>query len=58
MSITTCSNFAAVDALTADDIEVHRLFNDVFTLVKPLSALQEEPLRSRVMAHLQKQAVA
>lgn len=48
--------FAAVDALTANDIEVHRLLSEVFGMVKPFSALQEEPLRSRVMAHLQQQA--
>jgi 2-polyprenyl-6-methoxyphenol hydroxylase-like FAD-dependent oxidoreductase len=42
--------FAAVDALTADDIEVHRLLTEVYNLVKPLSALDEESLRSRVEA--------
>jgi 2-polyprenyl-6-methoxyphenol hydroxylase-like FAD-dependent oxidoreductase len=50
--------FAALDALTADDIEVHRLIIEVFHLVKPLSALQEEPLRSRVLARQQQQAPA
>jgi hypothetical protein len=40
-----------VDALTADDIEVHRLMVEVFNLVKPLSTLSEEPWRSRVEAH-------
>jgi 2-polyprenyl-6-methoxyphenol hydroxylase-like FAD-dependent oxidoreductase len=45
--------FAALDALTADDVEVYRLLVDVFHLVKPLSALHEEPLRSRVLAHQQ-----
>jgi 2-polyprenyl-6-methoxyphenol hydroxylase-like FAD-dependent oxidoreductase len=43
--------FAALDALTAEDVEVHRLMVDVFNLVKPLSALYEEPWRSRVLAH-------
>jgi 2-polyprenyl-6-methoxyphenol hydroxylase-like FAD-dependent oxidoreductase len=43
--------FADVDALTADDIEVQRLVTEVFNLAKPLSALGEEPLRSRVEAH-------
>jgi hypothetical protein len=43
--------FADVDALTAEDIEVHRLLTEVFNLAKPLSALWEEPLRSRVEAY-------
>jgi 2-polyprenyl-6-methoxyphenol hydroxylase-like FAD-dependent oxidoreductase len=47
--------FAALDALTADDVEVYRLLVDVFHLVKPLSALHEEPLRSRVVARQQNQ---
>ena len=47
--------FAALDALTADDVEVHRLVVNVLNLVKPLSALNEEPLRSRVVAQQQKQ---
>jgi hypothetical protein len=42
--------FAAVNALTAADSEVHRLLIEVLTLCKPLSALNEEPLRSRVLA--------
>jgi hypothetical protein len=42
--------FAALDALTAEDVEIYRLMVDVFNLVKPLSALHEEPLRSRVLA--------
>jgi 2-polyprenyl-6-methoxyphenol hydroxylase-like FAD-dependent oxidoreductase len=42
--------FAQLDALTADDIEVHRLLTEVYNLVKPLSALDEESLRSRVEA--------
>ena len=45
--------FAALDALTADNVEVYRLLVDVFQLVKPLSALYEEPVRCRVMAHQQ-----
>ena len=48
--------FAALDALTVKDIEVHRLVIEVFHLVKPLSALREEPLRSRVLAQQQQQA--
>jgi 2-polyprenyl-6-methoxyphenol hydroxylase-like FAD-dependent oxidoreductase len=43
--------FADVDALTAEDLEVQRLMVEVLNLVKPLSALREEPLRSRVEAH-------
>ena len=42
--------FAALDALQAQDIAVQRLLSDVLNLVKPLSALYEEPLRSRVLA--------
>lgn len=47
--------FAAVDALTVEDVEVHKLMTEVFALAKPLSALREEPLRSRVMAQQRKQ---
>jgi hypothetical protein len=50
--------FAAVDALTAEDVEVHRLMVEVFNLMKPLSALREEPLRSRALEQLRKQARA
>jgi 2-polyprenyl-6-methoxyphenol hydroxylase-like FAD-dependent oxidoreductase len=42
--------FAALDRLAQGDKEVLRLMTEVFYLVKPLSTLQEEPLRSRVMA--------
>ena len=42
--------FRDVDALTAEDDEVHRLVVEVLNLAKPLSALREEPLRSRVEA--------
>jgi 2-polyprenyl-6-methoxyphenol hydroxylase-like FAD-dependent oxidoreductase len=49
--------FAAVDALTAEDVEVHRLVTEVFQLTKPLSVLRQEPLRSRVMACRQKRAM-
>ncbi len=44
--------FMALDKLVAEDIEVQRLMTEVFQLTKPLSALVEEPLRSRVMARL------
>jgi 2-polyprenyl-6-methoxyphenol hydroxylase-like FAD-dependent oxidoreductase len=43
--------FADVDALTADDLEIQRLVVEVLNLAKPLSALQEEPLRRRAEAH-------
>src|SRR5262249_26162728 len=44
--------FMAVDALAADDVEVQRLLAEVGGLCKPLSALNEEPLRSRALAWL------
>jgi 2-polyprenyl-6-methoxyphenol hydroxylase-like FAD-dependent oxidoreductase len=43
--------FADVDALTAEDPEVHRLVTEVLNLVKPFSALREEPWRRRAEAH-------
>jgi 2-polyprenyl-6-methoxyphenol hydroxylase-like FAD-dependent oxidoreductase len=43
--------FADVDALTAEDLDVHRLVTEVLNLVKPLSVLREEPWRSRAEAH-------
>jgi 2-polyprenyl-6-methoxyphenol hydroxylase-like FAD-dependent oxidoreductase len=43
--------FADVDALSAEDFEVQQLVAEVLNLAKPLSVLQEEPLRSRVEAH-------
>jgi 2-polyprenyl-6-methoxyphenol hydroxylase-like FAD-dependent oxidoreductase len=43
---------AALDRLQADDIELQRLVMAVFHLARPLSALHEEPLRSRVLAHM------
>jgi 2-polyprenyl-6-methoxyphenol hydroxylase-like FAD-dependent oxidoreductase len=46
--------FAALDALTAEDVEIHRLLVEVFNLAKPLSSLRDEPLRSRVEAQRQK----
>jgi 2-polyprenyl-6-methoxyphenol hydroxylase-like FAD-dependent oxidoreductase len=41
--------FAALDALAAEDLDVHRLVTEVFQLARPLSALSGEPLRSRVL---------
>jgi len=45
--------FAALDSLQAEDIDVQRLVTEVFQLTKPLSALREEPLLSRILARLQ-----
>jgi len=42
--------FAAVVSLSAEDPELHRLMSEVFSLCKPLSTLNEEPLRSRALA--------
>lgn len=39
---------AAVEELSAEEKEVQKLVWEVFNLAKPLSALSEEPLRSRV----------
>lgn len=44
--------FAALDALQAEDFELSQLMAEVFQLTKPLSALLEDPLRTRVMAQL------
>ncbi len=44
--------FAALDRLQVDDREVQRLVAEVFHLLRPLSALQEEPLRSRALARM------
>jgi hypothetical protein len=40
--------FAVLDLLQPEDPEIRRLMTEVFHLVTPLSALLEEPLRSRV----------
>jgi 2-polyprenyl-6-methoxyphenol hydroxylase-like FAD-dependent oxidoreductase len=50
--------FAALDSLQSEDIEVQRLIMEVFQLQKPLSALTDEPIRSRVLQRMQKQATA
>jgi len=44
--------FAALDRLQRDDPDLQRLVTEVFHLVRPLSALRDEPLRSRVVATL------
>ena len=46
-----------VDALTAEDGEVHRLLAEVLNLAKPLSVLREEPIRSRVEAQQRKREI-
>jgi hypothetical protein len=43
--------FAAVDALSAEDLDLQLLMAEVLNLAKPLSVLREEPLRSRVEAY-------
>jgi hypothetical protein len=39
-----------LDRLQTKDPEIRRLMSEVFHLVKPLSVLFEEPIRSRVLA--------
>ena len=43
---------AALDRLQVDDLELQHLMMAVFHLTQPLSALHEEPLRSRVLARM------
>lgn len=43
---------AALDSLIPEDPQVHRMLAEVVNLAQPLSALNEEPLRSRVLARL------
>src|SRR6516165_2587702 len=44
--------FAGLDKLAQEDSEVLRLMTEVFHLVQPISVLQQEPLRSRVLGRL------
>jgi 2-polyprenyl-6-methoxyphenol hydroxylase-like FAD-dependent oxidoreductase len=44
--------FAALDQLQTEDPEIRRLITEVFQLVRPLSTLLEEPLRSRILARM------
>jgi hypothetical protein len=44
--------------LQRDDPAVQRLVTEVFQLTKPLSVLNEEPLRSRALEQLQRQTRA
>jgi hypothetical protein len=48
----------ALGEIVNEDIDVHRLVVEVVGLAKPFSALMEEPLRSRVVAQMQKGAAA
>jgi 2-polyprenyl-6-methoxyphenol hydroxylase-like FAD-dependent oxidoreductase len=43
---------AALDRLQSEDTEILRLMTEVFHLITPLSALTEEPIRSRVLARM------
>jgi flavin-dependent dehydrogenase len=47
--------FAVLDSLQTEDIDVQRLVTEVFQLTKPISALREEPLLSRILVRLQQQ---
>jgi 2-polyprenyl-6-methoxyphenol hydroxylase-like FAD-dependent oxidoreductase len=44
--------FLTLDALTAEDITIHRMMVEVFGLARPLSSLWDEPVRSRVLARM------
>jgi 2-polyprenyl-6-methoxyphenol hydroxylase-like FAD-dependent oxidoreductase len=44
--------FAALDQLQRDDPALQQLIAEVFHLMRPLSALRDEPLKSRVLARL------
>lgn len=44
--------FAELDRLAQEDSDVLRLMTEVFHLVQPISVLQQEPLRSRVLGRL------
>ena len=50
--------FAALDALQVEDVNVQRLLFEVFGLAKPLTALMEEPIQSRVVARMTRQTTA
>ena len=49
----TAAYFASLDRLCAEDPDVLQLGAEVFALIKPISALFDEPLRSRVIARMQ-----
>jgi 2-polyprenyl-6-methoxyphenol hydroxylase-like FAD-dependent oxidoreductase len=46
------SYFATLDALTAEDVEVHKILAEVFGLARPLLSLWDEPVRSRVFERM------
>jgi hypothetical protein len=48
--------FMALEGLCVEDIRVHILVMEVINLVKPLSALSEEPLRSRIREQISRTA--
>src|SRR5262249_30341476 len=43
---------ATLNAHQADDAEISRLMPELFHLLQPLSVLQQEPLRSRVLGQM------
>jgi 2-polyprenyl-6-methoxyphenol hydroxylase-like FAD-dependent oxidoreductase len=44
--------FATLDRLQSEDSEVRRLMTEVQHLLQPVSVLQQEPLRSRVLSRM------
>jgi 2-polyprenyl-6-methoxyphenol hydroxylase-like FAD-dependent oxidoreductase len=44
--------FLTLDALTCEDIAIHKIMVEVFGLARPLSSLWDEPVRSRVLARM------
>jgi 2-polyprenyl-6-methoxyphenol hydroxylase-like FAD-dependent oxidoreductase len=48
--------FAALDALSTDDVEVQRILTEVVQLARPLMALWQEPLFSRVNERMRRPA--
>jgi 2-polyprenyl-6-methoxyphenol hydroxylase-like FAD-dependent oxidoreductase len=46
--------FVALDALCAEDVQLQILVTEVVNLAKPLTALSEEPLRSRVLTRMRR----
>jgi hypothetical protein len=41
-----------LDTLQADDAEIRHLMTEIFHLLQPLSLLQQEPLRTRVLGQM------
>jgi len=48
--------FLTLDALTAEDIAIHKIMVEVFGLGRPWSALWDEPVRGRVLARMNRSA--